>query len=342
MRSARSWVALGAAGLAISATTVAMAIPSATAASATHRANLRGALSPASERSRPRGSVAASSRIRFDLLLRLRNARGAHAFVRSVSTPGSKNFHHYLTDAQWVNRYGPTKADVSAARTWLRKQGFTVHGVARDRLLVSAGGTARQVERAFSTSLGMYRVNGHTVRLASSSLSIPTTIGGAVAGVTGVNQYVATPRLSRIAHPSTTKAAPSDAEPPPPPGFRNPQPCSAYWGQKTDTSDAHSLYAPYTGNSYDICGYRPSQLRGSYEIPTHQGVTGKGVTIAIVDAYDSPTLFADAHRYSTLNDPSFPLTASQFTNAAPASVDQATTSCSSVPRTALTAACSPR
>jgi subtilase family serine protease len=323
MRSARSWVALGTAGLAISATTVAVAIPAATAAGTMHRANLRGALTPASERSRPRGSVAATSQVRFQLLLRLRNANGARAFVRSVSSPGSKNYHHYLTDAQWVNRYGPTTADVSAAKTWLRQQGFALHGVARDRLLVSASGTARQVERAFSTGLGMYSVNGHTVRLANSTLSVPTSIAGSVAGVVGVNQYVATTSLSRIAHPSITKASPADAEPPPPAGFRNPQPCSAYWGQKSDTTDAHSLYAPYTSNAYDICGYLPSQLRGAYEIPTHKGVTGKGVTIAIVDAYDSPTLFADAHKYSTLNDPAYPLTSSQFFNAAPASVDQA-------------------
>jgi subtilase family serine protease len=325
MRSARSWVALGTAGVAISATTVAMAIPSATAAGSSQRTHLRGAMAPASARSNPRGSVAATSKVRFQLLLKLRNANGAHTFLRTVSTPGSKNFHHYLTDAQWVNRYGPTTASVKAARSWLNKQGFTVHGVTRDRLLVSATGTARQVERAFGTSLGKYEVNGHTVRLASSSLSIPVSIAGAVSGVTGVNQYVATTSLARIAHPSTAKAKPSDAEPAPPAGFRNPQPCSAYWGQKTDTTDSSSLYSPYTGNKYDICGYVPTQLRQAYQVQkqVNNGVTGKGVGIAIVDAYDSPTLFQDAHHYSKLNDPYHVLKASQFTNNSPGSVDDA-------------------
>jgi hypothetical protein len=38
----------------------------------------------------------------------LRNATAAQAFVQQVSSPSSAEFHHYLTDAQWVSRFGPT------------------------------------------------------------------------------------------------------------------------------------------------------------------------------------------------------------------------------------------
>ena len=51
---------------------------------------------------------------------------------------------------------------------------------------------------------------------------------------------------------------------------------------------------------------------------------GTGVTIAIVDAYDSPTLLSDAQEYFTTNDPSHPLTTSQFTNDEPTKVDDQT------------------
>ena len=51
------------------------------------------------------------------------------------------------------------------------------------------------------------------------------------------------------------------------------------------------------------------------------GDNGTGVTIAIVDAYDSPTLLADAQKYFSKNDPSHPLASSQFFNVAPATVD---------------------
>ena len=64
-------------------------------------------------------------------------------------------------------------------------------------------------------------------------------------------------------------------------------------------------------------------MRGAYGLAgsVAKGNDGSGVTIAITDAYDSPTLLADAQQYFKLNDPAHPLTSSQFTNIAPATVD---------------------
>jgi subtilase family serine protease len=283
---------------------------------------LRGSLTPAAERSRPAGAVAASTAVDFDLLLTMRNAVGARTFVRQVSTPGSALFHHYLSDATWIARYAPTVADVAKATAWLRGEGFSVGKVAKDRLFVPATGSAAQVERAFDVTLSYYRVNGHTVRLANGTLSIPTSLAAVVSGTVGVNQYMATTDLAvRSATPAGAKP---NQEPPPPGGFRNPQPCAAFWGQKTDTADAGSLYAPYKHPlSYDICGYKPGQLRGAYNLASTvgSGDNGSGVGIAIVDAYDSPTLLADAQEYFKLNDPAHSLSSGQFFNAEPATVD---------------------
>jgi subtilase family serine protease len=260
--------------------------------------------------------------VSFGLVLGLRNASGARAFVRAVSSPGSPTFHHYLTDAQWASRFGPGKAAVAKAESWLRHQGFTIGSVPKDRLFVSASGTALKVEHAFGVKLGYYKVNGHKVRLANGTLTIPSSIAGAVSGVIGVNQYVASNGLARQGRSAAkVKAA---QEPDPPAAFRNPQPCSAFWGQKADTKDAASLYAPFTAPlPYDICGYKPSQLRGAYQLSKSvtSGDNGKGVAIAIVDAFDSPTLLADAQKYFTLNDPANPLSSSQFFDFAPATVD---------------------
>lgn len=63
-------------------------------------------------------------------------------------------FHRYLTDAQWESRFGPTKAEVASAKSWLRRGGLTVVSVPKDRLFVSARGSALRVERAFGLTLG--------------------------------------------------------------------------------------------------------------------------------------------------------------------------------------------
>ena len=319
MKAARTWALVGSVGLAVSFTAVAAG--QAVAKPTPNRITLRGSLTPAVERAHPAGKVSASSRVRFDLLLTMRNAAGARTFVRQVSSPGSRLFHKFLTRQQWIARYGPTNASIASARSWLRSQGFAVGSVPKTHLYVSASGTAAQVERAFGVTLGYYMVNGHRVRLANGTLSIPAGISGSVAGVVGVNQFIA--RNDLAVQGRSPAAAPAAAEPPPPAGFRNPQPCTSSFNSRVDTADSKKLYSPPFANKrldYDICGYVPSQIRSAYGIAgaVSKGDNGSGVGVAIVDAYDSPTLLSDSQRYFTQNDPANPLSAGQFFNDEPA------------------------
>ena len=323
MTSVRSWAALASVGLAVSAATVATGTP-ASASLNSGRAALSGSLTPGAERAKPEGRVSAGTSVAFDLNLSLRNAVAASALLKAISTPGSAEYRHFLTQAQWIARFAPTRDAVASAETWLRQQGFTVGAVPADRLFIPAGGSAAQVERAFNTTLGTFKVNGRDLRLANTTLSIPASIAGVVSGVVGVNQAVATNDLSvGAANVPAQKAAKPNQEPPPPAAFKNPQPCSAYFGQKIDTTDNASLYTPFTSpQPYDICGYKPAQLQGAYGLSSSiaGGNNGHGVKIAIVDAYDSPTLLSDAQQYFSLTDPSIPLPKTQFTNMKPSSV----------------------
>ncbi len=283
---------------------------------------------PAAARADAKGAVSASTPVSFDLDLALSNATGAQNIVRAVSDPSSASYHHYLTDAQWEATYGPSRKELTTAENWLSARGFTVGAIPSDRLFVPATGTAAQVEKAFATTLGYYEVNGQQVQMAETPPTIPTAVSGVVSGLVGLNEYLATPDLTVEAGNTTdttaTASAPSSGEPAPPAGYRNPEPCSSYWGQKSDTADSPSLYAPYTSPlPYDICGYTPSQMRSAYGLTTSTaaGDNGTGVAIAIVDAYDSPTLLSDAQEYFTLNDPANPLSSSQFFNDQPSSVD---------------------
>ncbi len=323
MRFGRLRAVLAPAGLVAFACAATGSVPVATAATA-GRTQLTNSLAPAAARTQALGAVSAASPVSFELALALRDPRGAQTALKAVSDPTSASYRHYLTDAQWMKRYGPTMAAVSTAESWLRSEGFSVGAVAKDRLIVSASGTAAQVEKAFSTSLGYYKVNGHAVRLASSAPSIPSSIAGTVSGVVGVNQYVATPDITNGLTAVAGSSAVPNQEPPPPAAFRNPEPCSAYWGQKLDTFDSPSLYAPYTAPlPYDICGYKPAQLRSAYGLANrvNSGIDGTGVALAIVDAYDSPTLLSDAQQYFNMNDPSHKLASSQFFNISPPTVD---------------------
>ncbi len=240
------------------------------------------------------GAVAPASTIDFAVSLKPRDLAGAKAFAQAVSTPGSSSYGRFLTPVQWEARFSPTARQVAEVSAFLRASGFNVGSVSADRMAVEASGTAAQVERAFSTSLSYHEVGGLRIRLNDRALSIPGSLAGIVAGVTGIEQTVARPAVNA----------------PPPPAFRVAHPCGQYYNQLVDTT-----LPPY-GNGYPAnpfwaaCGYNPSQLRSAYNLTG--GSDGSGVTGAIVDAYASPTLLADAQKYASINDPSHPLGDSQF------------------------------
>jgi subtilase family serine protease len=64
--------------------------------------------------------------------------------------------------------------------------------------------------------------------------------------------------------------------------------------------------------SWAVCGYTPSQLRGAYGV-TASGLTGRGQTVAITDAFDSSALESDANTYSQ-NHGDAPFTLGQFSD----------------------------
>lgn len=69
-------------------------------------------------------------------------------------------------------------------------------------------------------------------------------------------------------------------------------------------SNAASYTPSQCQKQYGLACYGPSQIRGAYNIPS--SATGAGQTIAIVDAYGSPTIQSDLHTFDQaygLKDP---------------------------------------
>jgi len=275
--------------------------------------------SPAATSSAEVAPTPAEAPVDFDVSLALSDPAAAAAFASAVSDPASATYRHYLTPAQWEQRFSPGQASVDAVTAWLSSQGITVTAVTPDRMTVHASGSAAAVERAFGTSLNEYIHHGRIVRLAAGPLAVPSSLAGVIAGVSGVDQNLARPdHLTGAERGAAQAPAPAAQAPlgeiPQPPASRTSPPCSKTYGQKTDTTD------PIYGGGfpsplpYAVCGYTPPQLQGAYGLAPQiaTGVDGTGVTVAIVDAYTAPTLLADAQQYSARHQPTQPLQAGQF------------------------------
>jgi subtilase family serine protease len=248
-----------------------------------------------------------SEQVNFGVLLGMRDQAGAAATLQAISDPTSASYGGWLSNQAFAQRYGPAKTSVTAVQDWLRGQGFQVTQTLRSGMYVEASGTVAQVQKTFGTQLRNYSYLGKTVRANSGELSLPAgtpaAVSGAVSGVLGIDQ-------------GSTLKTPADTLPGPPPGERyGVPPCSAYFGQK-EATDKPAVYGkkwPYT-----VCGYVPQQYQSAYGETSllRAGVTGRGVTVAITDAYAAPTIYQDAQEYNRVHgQPLF--TQGQFTQITP-------------------------
>jgi subtilase family serine protease len=266
------------------------------------------------------------SKLSFRVFLKMRDQAGAEALAKAVSDPKSKSFHKYLSPADVRARFAPTKETVDSVRQWLSDSGFKIGEIPSNSAYITASGTADQVQDAFDVKLGQYKVDsktarvtagGNTLRAADKDLSVPSDLAANVLGVSGVDQSATMVKPNHetgtsgkpAATGSHAQAKPTDV--PPGAGFRNSGPCGDFYGQKTDTTDP-----AFNGKQlpYAPCGYTPDQLRSAYGIDktVKSGVDGSGTTVAIVDAFGSPTIVNDATTYAKRNDPQHPLQESQY------------------------------
>ncbi len=253
------------------------------------------------------GSPAGNERISFRVALQLRDAASAEALAAAVSDPKSRSYGKYLTSAQFNARFGPTDAQVEAVSKFLTSQGVSVSKTGLGNRWIDATGTVAQVQAAFATTMKTYNYHGKRLRGTPANLSAPSNVAGLIAGVIGVSEPASIPTPKHVAPRGAItavgvdpdgNAAPNDALPPP-------ALCSTYYGQHTQTVPV--AYGRTSFPTY-ICGYSPAQIRGAYGIASavahHQN--GAGITVAIIDAYGSSTIVADADALSAQNgEPAF-------------------------------------
>jgi len=249
------------------------------------RATLVGNVPPWAKSANFKAAASTSDSIGFRVYLGWTDPAAVEALAKAVSDPRSASYGQYLTPQQFRQRFAPSQAQANAVQTWLRSQGFSIVYTPQNNHYVSAEGTVAQAAAAFGTSFGMYSVDGLTLRAPSSDISVPSSIAGSVSGVIGLDD------VAQTVHTNHIKADPNA---PPSPAFVNAPPLADYWGQLTA-----SYPNPYGKDAlpYAIRGYTPQQVKGAYGL-ANTTLDGTGVTVAIIDAYASPTIQYDLDTWS--------------------------------------------
>lgn len=150
------------------------------------------------------GALPASQRLNLVVTLKAPHAAAEASALRAMYTRGSSTYHKFLTPGQFVARWAPTAATAHSVSSYLSAHGFSGVSVLSNRSLVTATGTAAQVESAFHTRLSTFRAGTTTFYANTTSAQVPAALGSAVQAVLGLNDLP----LRTFAHAATaTKQA---------------------------------------------------------------------------------------------------------------------------------------
>jgi Pro-kumamolisin, activation domain/Bacterial Ig-like domain (group 3) len=114
---------------------------------------------------------------------------GLQALLQAQQTPGSPNYHQWLTPAQFGQQFGMSSADLAKVSDWLQQEGFTVSSVAQSSNAILFSGTVATAERAFQTQIHSYSLNGEKHFANATNISIPAAMAGAVSSVRGLDDF---------------------------------------------------------------------------------------------------------------------------------------------------------
>ncbi|NUP51229.1 MAG: S8/S53 family peptidase [Catenulispora sp.] len=232
------------------------------------------------------GQTAGAAQLTVRVYLAGQDAAGLDAYAKAVSDPNSASYRHFLSAAEVRNRFGASQAQTEAVTKWLTGAGLTVTGTTTH--WVDVKGSVDAAQKAFGTRLHNFSTPAGTLRSNASDVKVPADVAAAILGVAGLAQSTQHAVTNHQKIDNTARG----------PVQNNDPSCSDYYGQKLAPSSAPAVPSGYTTPAtLAQCSLVPSELRDAYGV-TKTGLTGKGATIAIVNWYGSPTMEADANKYS--------------------------------------------
>jgi subtilase family serine protease len=251
------------------------------------------------------GTAPSNRSVNIAVHMSLQNTVTLKQFVAEVSSPNNRLYGHYLTTEEFGQRFGAAASEVAAVKTLLEHAGMSNVQVGPHGVYVSATATVSQLRATFKVTQNLYSYKGHTLRANKEEPTIPAALAGKIMYIEGLDDTTSLRQpfhhsvvMGTLAAPKSA-AASSSTVTPPPVAAGNPSPyCNNAFGATalvatlSTAADVYGAAIPWLG-----CGYTPAQIQAAYGLNKVK-YDGKGVTVAIVDAFASPTLLSDANRYA--------------------------------------------
>ncbi|HEX4807574.1 MAG TPA: S53 family serine peptidase [Bryobacteraceae bacterium] len=110
-----------------------------------------------SGQAKPIGQLPSDQVMNLDVVLTIRDQAGLDSFLKDLYDPSSPSYRHFLTVAEFTERFGPTQADYDAVVSFAKASGFAVIGGTRDGMNVQIQGTVSAAQSAFHVTMRTYQ-----------------------------------------------------------------------------------------------------------------------------------------------------------------------------------------
>jgi subtilase family serine protease len=268
---ARGW-ALATTGLA------AMLAASASASAATPRLERVGSAPRPPAGSRVLGALAQPTELHLTVALEPRDPLALETYASEVATPGSSQYHHYLTPTRFAGRFGATNSQIAAVEQSLRAHGLNPGKPSVNALSIPLTARAGTVEAAFKTTLQRVELpSSHLAIVDKTAPLVDAAVAPLIQSVIGL-QTLSAPRplLAR-----RSAGAPHTAHATEHVATGGPQPCTA------------ATAAAPSQNAYTI-----DQIASAYGFTGlySAGDQGQGETIALYELEPNDPADIDAYQ----------------------------------------------
>ncbi len=133
--------------------------------------------------------------------------------IAQMNTPGSANYHQWLTPDQFGAQFGSSDQDIATIESWLGSHGFTISKVNPGKGTLEFSGSVAQLREAFHTQIHKYLVNGEIHYANANDPQIPATLAPVIGGFASLNNFRPKPYLQKLGkasfNPTTHQVTPS-------------------------------------------------------------------------------------------------------------------------------------
>ena len=245
---------------------------------------LAGSVPPWAQAAHKVGASDKSTQVDFRVYLSNRGGDAAQRLAGRSRRPGTPSTGKFLTAAQYRAQFSPAQADVDAVSAWLKAQGFTVGDVPDNHKYVEAIGLRGPGgQSAFGTSFSDYTVDGHDAALQRHAAAGPEQ--------PRVRRGGHRPRRVHGAGPPGRQDAAVRRLPDRPSRARRTG-AEKTVAEHTDPGRDNPAGLAQRVRPVRVCrGAAPGRVRRHQASPP--ATTARGVTVAVIDAYASPTAASD-------------------------------------------------